>query len=62
MTPFISAIAFWASASVPMVTKPNPRDLPVSRSDAMCTSLTSPKGVKAARIESGVALKDRLPT
>ena len=51
-----------ADSALPMVTKPKPRDWPLSRSMITCTSVTSPWGVNAERSESLVALKERLPT
>jgi hypothetical protein len=47
---------------VPIVTKPKPRDWPVSRSWTMWTSVISPKEAKAARTLSLLALKERFPT
>src|SRR5271154_134992 len=60
--PFISAMAFAASAAEPMVTNAKPRDCPVSRSETTCTSVISPKGVNAARTDSAVDWKERFPT
>ena len=62
MAPFNREIASAALSAVPMVTNPNPRGRPLSRSIAICTSVTSPSSEKAARTDSTVASKERLPT
>lgn len=62
MAPFIREIASDACCADPMVTNAKPRDRPLSRSVATCTSVTSPKSSNARRSESEVASKDRLPT
>jgi hypothetical protein len=58
----MASIAFCASAGVPMVTKPKPRDWPEVRSVTMCTSVTSPMRAKASRTVSLVDENERLPT
>jgi hypothetical protein len=60
--PFIVSIAFCASAGVPIVTKPKPRDWPEVRSVTICTSVTSPMRANASRTVSLVDENDRLPT
>jgi len=58
----MASIAFCASAGVPIVTKPKPRDWPEVRSVTMCTSVTSPMRAKASRTVSLVDENERLPT
>src|SRR6185295_2760527 len=62
VAPFMREIASAASSDVPIVTKPKPRDRPLSRSIAMWTSVTSPISENASRRESVVASYERFPT
>jgi hypothetical protein len=55
-------MAFTASSSVDIVTNPNPRLRPVSRSVITWTSVTVPKAENDSRSSSEVARKGRLPT
>src|SRR5690348_5757520 len=55
-------MALAASSSFGISTKPKPRDLPVSRSIAMCTRATWPNGSKIARRSPSVVWKLMFPT
>src|SRR5580692_7545735 len=55
IAPFMAPTAA-ASCALPMVTKPKPRDWPLSRSLTMWTSVTSPDAENAARRVSGTTL------
>jgi hypothetical protein len=60
--PFISEIAVSAALSSSKVTKPNPRDRPVSRLVMTLASVISPKRLKAASKSALVVFQDKLPT
>ena len=60
--PFMAFIAVWASSSECMVTKPKPRERPLSRSSITLASTTVPCSAKAEWRSPSVVLKDRLPT
>jgi transposase len=60
--PFSAAIAFRPASGEAIVTNANPRDWPVSRSEMIRTSVTSPTSVKAARSVSALQWNARLPT
>src|SRR5437667_11466085 len=55
-------MAFCASSSVPMVTKANPRDLPVNRSCMRVTPCTAPACEKSSCSSFSVVLNETLRT
>ena len=58
---FMAVMAVAAVSAVSIVTKPKPRDWPLSRSMMTWASVTEPCASKAARSDSVVAPKERLP-
>ena len=62
MLPSISDSALAASSSVEKLTKPNPRERPVSLSRTTATSSTVPNGLKASRSACSSAAQGRPPT
>src|SRR5882724_33210 len=60
--PFNAAIAFSASSSLGICTKPKPRDRPVSRSVATDALSMAPKGSNSARSSGSVMWNEKLPT
>jgi hypothetical protein len=60
--PFISAMAFNMACSSAKVTKPNPLDLPVSRSEMTLLCVTSPKELKALSSRLSSVAHARPPT
>ena len=60
--PFISLMAADMDCSSAKVTKPNPRDRPVSRSAMTLLWITSPKGLKASSRRPSVVAHARPPT
>jgi hypothetical protein len=60
--PFSAAIAFSASSSLGIWTKPKPRDRPVSRSVATDALSMAPKGSNSALNSGSVMWNEKLPT
>ncbi len=60
--PFMASIARWASSGVDIVTKPNPRERPVARSNIRTASMTVPCAANASWRLFSVVLNDRFPT
>ena len=60
--PFKPSIAALAASGLSMVTKPNPRARPVSRSIIRLVSTTVPYAAKASWRSFSVVLKERFPT
>src|ERR1700726_880951 len=62
LRPLNSSIAFWASVSELISTKPKPRDLPVARSVITCADSQTPAVENSSFRSSLVVSKLRLPT